>query len=68
MQSSVSQFIDLDGAWLSDAVETDRTLDCRARGPKLRYCAPTKVIRSFFDEVRGQLTPFTLKVASDGVS
>jgi hypothetical protein len=60
-----SQMVDFDGAWPSHAVETDRTLDCRAWGPKLRYCTPTAVIRSFFEEVRGRLTPFTLYGSGD---
>jgi Arginase family len=65
MQSPVSQIVDFDGAWSSHVVETDRTLDCRAWGPKLRYCTPTAVIRSFFEDVRGQLTPFTLYGSGD---
>jgi hypothetical protein len=65
MQSPVSQIVDLDGAWSPPPFEVDRILDCRAWGPKLRYCTPTTVIRSFLEEVRGQLTPFTLYGSGD---
>jgi hypothetical protein len=65
MQSPVSQIVDFDGAWSLEAVETDRILDFRAWGPKLRYCTPTTVIGSFFEAVRDQLTPFTLYGSGD---
>ena len=60
-----TQLIDLDGAWPGNILDLDRSLDCRAWGPKLRYCAPGKIIESFYEEVAGKLAPFTLFGSGD---
>jgi arginase family protein len=61
----LAQIIELDGAWPPHSLELTRSLDCRAWGPKLRYCAPTKVIETFYREFAGKLTPFTLFGSGD---
>ena len=59
------QYIDLDGAWPKSALEKARLLDCRAWGPRLRYCAPGKIVEAFYREVTDKLTPFTLFGSGD---
>jgi arginase family enzyme len=61
----LAQIIELDGAWPPKALELTRTLDCRAWGPQLRYCAPTRVIETFYRELEEKLTPFTLFGSGD---
>jgi hypothetical protein len=63
--SPVSQHIDLDGAWPKSTLRNARLLDCRAWGPRLRYCAPGKIIEAFCREVADKLTPFTLFGSGD---
>lgn len=60
-----AQHIDLDGAWPSNSVTLDRTLDYRTWGPRLRYCAPTNIVEKFFETVRENLVPFTLYGSGD---
>ena len=59
------QFIELDAAWAPKPLELTRSLDCRAWGPKLRYCAPGRMIEAFYREVSETLTPFTLFGSGD---
>jgi Arginase family len=61
----LGQLIDLDGAWPENVVVHGRSLDCRAWGPQLRYCAPRRIILAFCREVREKLTPFTLFGSGD---
>jgi arginase family enzyme len=61
----LAQIIELDGAWPPNSLELTRSLDCRAWGPKLRYCAPTRVIETFYRELEEKLTPFTLYGSGD---
>jgi hypothetical protein len=61
----LAQIIQLDGAWPPNSLELTRSLDCRAWGPKLRYCAPTRVIETFYREFEEKLTPFTLFGSGD---
>lgn len=61
----LAQIIELDGAWRPNSLELTRSLDCRAWGPKLRYCAPTRVIETFYRELEEKLTPFTLYGSGD---
>jgi hypothetical protein len=61
----LAQIVQLDGAWPPNALDLIRSLDCRAWGPKLRYCAPTKVIETFYREFAEKLTPFTLFGSGD---
>jgi len=62
---TVAQIIELDGAWPPNSLGLTRSLDCRAWGPKLRYCAPTRVIETFYREFAEKLTPFTLFGSGD---
>jgi arginase family enzyme len=59
------QHIDLDGAWPKNTLQNARLLDCRAWGPRLRYCVPAKVIEVFYREVAKELAPFTLFGSGD---
>ena len=63
--SLLSQHIDLDGAWPKSTLQNARLLDCRGWGPRLRYCAPGKIIEAFYGEVADKLTPFTLFGSGD---
>src|SRR5260370_36685218 len=65
MLNTDTQLIDLDGAWPVNPLDLGRSLDCRSWGPKLRYCAPTSIIHSFFEEIAGKVTPFTLYGSGD---
>jgi arginase family enzyme len=60
-----AQLIDLDEAWSANLFEPGRFLDCRAWGPKLRYCAPGRIIEVFYRNVAEKLTPFTLFGSGD---
>jgi arginase family enzyme len=60
-----TQLIDLDGAWPEGTLQIGCSLDCRAWGPNLRYCAPAKVIEAFYRDVAEKLTPFTLFGSGD---
>jgi hypothetical protein len=40
-------------------------LDALQWGPKLRYCAPERVVETFYREVESRLTPFTLYGSGD---
>lgn len=59
------QLIELDGAWPPKPLGLPRSLDCGAWGPKLRYCAPGRIIEAFYREVAEKLTPFTLFGSGD---
>jgi len=61
----LAQIIQLDGAWPPNSLDLTRSLDCRAWGPKVRYCAPTRVIETFYREFEEKLTPFTLFGSGD---
>jgi len=61
----LAQLIDLDGAWPPNILELPRSLECRAWGPQLRYCAPGRIIEAFYREVAKKLTPFTLFGSGD---
>jgi arginase family enzyme len=65
MVRSETQLIDLDGAWPENPLEPSRSLDCRAWGPKLRYCAPGRIIQAFYEQIAQKLTPFTLYGSGD---
>ena len=50
--------LDLDGAWRSFAeIGALPALDLRAWGPRLRFCAPERVIEAFWREVSPQFVP-----------
>ena len=63
--ASSTQLIDLDAAWPEGNLQTDRSLDCRTWGPKLRYCAPGRIIQAFYEQIAQKLTPFTLYGSGD---
>jgi arginase family enzyme len=64
-EQKFGQLIALDEAWPPKSLELPRFLDCRAWGPKLRYCAPGRTIEAFHREVAEKLTPFTLFGSGD---
>ncbi len=58
--------VDLDGAATSAARELGLpTLDARAWGPRLRFCAPARLIEAFYREFQNRLAPFTLFGSGD---
>jgi arginase family enzyme len=61
----LAQIIELDEAWPPNSLGLTRVLDCHAWGPKLRYCAPRRVIETFYRELAEKLTPFTLYGSGD---
>ena len=61
----LAQHIDLDGAWPIDAFTDLANLDCRVWGPRLRYCAPRRIIDAFYHEFAEKLRPFTLFGSGD---
>jgi len=63
--AQLAQHIDLDGAWPESPLHTGRSLDCRVWGPQLRYCAPGRIIETFYREIGEKLTPFTLFGSGD---
>ena len=65
MRTAVAQQVDLDAAWPIGAFSDLPTLNCRAWGPTLRYCSPSKILESFYEEIRQRLTPFTLYGSGD---
>jgi hypothetical protein len=65
MPNTDTQLIDLDDAWPVNRLDLGRSLDCRSWGPKLRYCAPASIIQSFYEEIAGKVTPFTLYGSGD---
>jgi hypothetical protein len=56
--------LDLDSAWPSGDLPMP-TLDARNWGPRLRYCAPARIVESFFDQVHTQLADFVLYGSGD---
>ncbi|MGI9087188.1 MAG: hypothetical protein ACR2HH_05525 [Chthoniobacterales bacterium] len=56
--------LDLDDAWGLGGFDLPR-LDARIWGPRLRFCAPTRVIEKFIEEYRARLAPFTLYGSGD---
>ncbi len=48
--------LDLDGAW-GEAFPGVPTLDLRDWGPRLRFCAPARLIEDFWDEIAPRLRP-----------
>ena len=65
MKRLVGQIADLDGAWPQGSLPDAQYLDCRLWGKQLRYCAPVRLIESFWAEVWPRLTPFTLVGSGD---
>jgi hypothetical protein len=65
MHTAVAQHVDLDAAWPISFSSDLPTLNCRTWGPSVRYCSPSKVLESFYLEIRERLTPFTLYGSGD---
>jgi hypothetical protein len=59
------QIIDLDGAWAPGTAGISQIQDLRKWGPKLRYCAPARIVHAFWEEVGDKITPFTLCGSGD---
>ena len=62
--SSCAHF-DLDGAWPADALAAGKYVDCRAWGPRLRYCASAREMEIFHETVREKMAAFTLFGSGD---
>ena len=56
---------DLDGAWPADVTPAETYVDCRASGPRLRYCTSAREMESFYETVRDKITTFTLFGSGD---
>jgi hypothetical protein len=63
--STDSQIIDLDGAWPAGTAAISQIQNWRSWGPQLRYCAPTRLINTFWEEIGSRLTPYTLYGSGD---
>jgi hypothetical protein len=59
------QIIDLDGIWEAGIAGISQIQNYRSWGPRLRYCAPARLINAFWKETQSQLTPFTLYGSGD---
>ncbi|MBV8586708.1 MAG: hypothetical protein JO308_10520 [Verrucomicrobia bacterium] len=59
------QLVLLDDAWPEDLDLTSETLDFRAWGPLLRYCAPERLIDRFYIENWQLFAPFKLYGSGD---
>jgi arginase family enzyme len=58
--------IDLDGAATTPAIQLGLpTFDAPDWGPHLRYCAPSRMLRSFYEQVLPHLKPFVLTGSGD---
>lgn len=56
--------LNLDNAWEPGALALPM-LGAREWGPRLRFCAPAKLVEEFFDEAQSQLAPFVLYGSGD---
>lgn len=56
---------DLDGAWSSNVLPVGRYVDCRAWGPRLRYCTTAREIDAFYETIRAKIPAFTLFGSGD---
>lgn len=54
----------LDDAWETGALDLPE-MDLRAWGPRLRFCAPARLVEEFFREQCAHLAPFTLYGSGD---
>src|SRR3981081_4214926 len=59
------QIIDFDGAWPAGTAAISQTQSWRNWGPQLRYCAPTRLINTFWEEIESKMTPYTLYGSGD---
>ena len=65
MTSSACLHLDLDSAWPADAVPDCARLDVTQWGPPLRFTTSTRLIESFYDEIKDRCAPFTLFGSGD---
>ncbi len=56
--------LNLDDAWDERALGLP-TIDARSWGPRLRFCAPSRIVEEFFRESDPQLAPFILYGSGD---
>ena len=56
---------DLDGAWSADALARGMYADCRAWGPRLRYCTTAREMERFYETMREKMAAFTLFGSGD---
>ncbi|MEO7319442.1 MAG: hypothetical protein ABIZ56_10675 [Chthoniobacteraceae bacterium] len=56
---------DLDGAWPPDATPPGTHVDCRAWGPRLRYCTSAREMEAFYEKMREKMAAFTLFGSGD---
>jgi arginase family enzyme len=56
--------LNLDDAWKLDAFPLEK-IDARAWGPRLRFCAPSREIERFHQEVGTRLPPFVVYGSGD---
>src|SRR5262245_12471149 len=56
--------LNLDDAWRDVPVDFS-TLDARAWGPTLRFCAPARIVENFYREFGPRLAPFILYGSGD---
>ncbi len=56
---------DFDGAWSADALKTGIYVDCRAWGPRLRYCTTAREMEAFYETMCEKMAAFTLFGSGD---
>jgi hypothetical protein len=56
--------LNLDDAWLDEPLRLPQ-FDAREWGPQLRFCAPARVVESFYRNIEARLPPFILYGSGD---
>ena len=56
--------LNLDDAWLDEPLRLPQ-FDAREWGPQLRFCAPARVVESFYRNIEARLAPFILYGSGD---
>ena len=55
MENSSCLHLNLDDAWPRDVLPQAHYLDVLEWGPHLRFCAPSRLVEDFYDEVKIKL-------------
>ena len=56
--------MNLDGAWPAETLQLS-SVDAAGWGPRLRFCAPARVVESFYHEFANRLAPFVVYGSGD---
>jgi len=61
---SVGLHLNLDDAWRDESLDLP-AVDAREWGPRLRFCAPRRLVEKFYHEFSGSVAPFVLYGSGD---